>query len=740
MSRVSLITRREFLKGAGALVVSFTLPVEARAQTAARSRGFAGPFSPKQLDSWLVVHQDGSITVMAGKVELGTGVSTALRQIVAEELDYPFERIRWIQGDTAQSVDQLPTFGSQTIKRGGSQMRQAAAEAKATLLALASERFGVPVEQLTAAAGIINVQADPAKKVTYGDLIGGRRFNREVTGKIKPKSPDSYTIVGKPVPRVEIPSKVTGGYTYMQGLRVPGMLHGRAIRPSTIGAELESVDGSSIRNLPGLVKVLVKGNFVGVVCHREEQAIRAARALKVSWRNADRLPPMSELHETLKKIPSADKQVANSGDVEAALASAAKTIRASYYWPFQMHASIGPSCGLADVRDGQATIWSGTQGPHQLRPTIAQLLGISADNVHVIFVEASGCYGHNGADDASGDAALLSQAVGKPVRVQWMRHDEHGWEPRGPAMAMQARGGLDQQGNIIAWDYQVWTPTHSNRPNGGAASLLPGQLAGMAATGFGRSGGDRNAVHSYVIKNDRVVVHWLDSSPLRSSALRGLGATANSLANESFMDELAAAAGADPLEFRMRHLSDPRAKAVLEAVAKRSGWESRSGARKAQAQARVKVGRGLAFIQYELTDAYVATVAEVEVNAENGEVRAKRVVVAHDCGLIVNPAGLRNQIEGNVLQALSRTLKEEVKFDRSRVTSLDWSSYPILTFPEIPDVEIELIDRPDRPPVGAGEPTTCTVPAAVANAIFDATGVRFRTVPFSPDRMKTELS
>ena len=734
------ITRRQFLKATGALVVAFGLPVELRAQSAPASRTSGGPLAPNQLDSWLTVRQDGMVTVMTGKVELGTGVSTALRQIVAEELDYPFEKINWIQGDTANTVDQAPTFGSQTIKRGGGQLRQAAAEAKATLLSLASVRLGVPIEQLTVTQGVISDQGDAKKKVSYADLIGGQHFNRDVTGKLKPKSTSAYNIVGKPVPRVDVPFKVTGTHIYMQDLRLPGMLHGRPIRPSTFGAKLVGVDESSVKDLPGLVKLVVKGNFVGVVCEREEQAIRAARDLKVTWEGSHPLPSMSELYATLRKIPSNDREAAKTGDVESALAGAAKTLNATYQWPFQLHASIGPSCGLAHVRDGEATIWSGTQGAHQLRPTIAQLLGISPANVRVVFVEASGCYGHNGADDAAADAALLSQAIGKPVRVQWMRHDEHGWEPLGPAMVIDVRGGLDAQGNVVAWDYQVWTPTHSSRPNASAGSLLAGSLAEMPAGKPNQSGADRNANHTYNFQNNRVIVHWLNSSPIRASALRGLGSPQNTFANESFMDELAAGSGVDPLEFRLRHLSDPRAKAVLEAAAKRAGWTNRPSPQKANQGARATSGRGVAFVQYDRTEAYVAAVAEVEVNQADGQVRVKRVVVAHDCGLIINPDGLRNQIEGNVIQATSRSLKEEVKFDSSMVTSLDWTSYPILRFPEIPEVAVELINRPDQPAVGAGEATTSAIPAAIANAIFDATGARLRTIPFTPDRVKAAFS
>jgi nicotinate dehydrogenase subunit B len=730
------ITRRQFLKTTGALVVAFGLRADVQAQTAPALRMSGGPLPPNQLDSWLIIHKDGMVTVMTGKVELGTGVSTSLRQIVADELDYPFEKIRWIQGDTANTVDQAPTFGSQTIKRGGGQLRQAAAEAKATLVSLAANRLGIPVEALTTTQGVISANGNEKKKVTYVDLLGGLSFNREVTGKVKPKSPSDYKWVGKSVPRVDIPTKASGEHIYLQNFRLPGILHGRVIRPASVGAKLTRIDEDSIKDIPGLVKTVAKGNFVGVVCEREEQAIRAARELKVAWQQAQALPAMSELADVLRKIPSDDRSPANTGDVDAAFGGAGKTLKATYQWPYQLHASMGPSCAVADVRTTEATIWSATQGAHQLRPTIAQLLGLSSANVRVIYVEAAGCYGHNAADDAAADAALLSQAVGKPVRVQWMRADEHSWAPVGPAMVMELRGGLDRQGSVVAWDFHGWTPTHSGRPNGSAGSLLAGSLTGMSSGKPNMSGAERNANHTYNFKNNRVTVHWLRSSPLRASALRGLGSPQNSFANESFMDELAAAAGADPVEFRLRHLNDARARAVLEAVAKRANWPKLLSTQSGN----TKSGRGVAFVQYDRTEAYVAAVADVDVNPADGEVRVKRVTVAHDCGLIINPDGLRNQIEGNVIQATSRTLKEEVKFDRSVVTSLDWTLYPILRFPEIPEVVIELINRPDQPAVGAGEATTSPIAPAIANAIFHATGVRLRMIPFTPEKVKAALT
>jgi CO/xanthine dehydrogenase Mo-binding subunit len=426
----SEITRRQFLKATGALVVAFGLPVTVQAQSAPAPHTSGGPLPPGQIDSWLIIGKDGRVTVMTGKVELGTGVSTSLRQIVAEELDYPFEKINWIQGDTANTVDQAPTFGSQTIKRGGSQLRQAAAEAKAVLLSLAAERLGMPIEQLAVSQGVISVQGDAKRTVSYVDLLGGQQFNREVTGKLKPKSTSTYNSVGKPVPRVDVPFKVTGTHVYMQDLRIPGMLHGRPIRPSTFGAKLVGVDESSVKDFPGLVKVVVKGNFVGVVCEREEQAIRVARDLKVTWDGPQTLPPMSELYATLRKIASNGRESAKTGDVEGALAGAAKTFNATYQWPFQLHASIGPSCGLpTSGTESNDLVWDSRSA--STSPDHRAALQNLCRQYSVVFVEASGCYGHNGADDAAADAALLAQAVGKPVRVQWMRHDEHGWEPLG---------------------------------------------------------------------------------------------------------------------------------------------------------------------------------------------------------------------------------------------------------------------------------------------------------------------
>ena len=546
-----------------------------------------------------------------------------------------------------------------------------------------------------------------------------------------------YRVVGKPVPRAELPAKMTGRHVYVHDVRVDGMVHGRVVRPASIGATLISVDDSALRDIPG-ARAVRKGNFLGVVADREEDAVRAAKAIKPAWSEAATLPAVDALYETLIKTPATDRSVVDAGDVPAAIAGAAKTVKAQYRWPLQMHASIGASCGVADVKRDSATIWSSTQGAHTLKGAMAQLINIPSENVHVIWTEGSGCYGHNGSDDAAADAAMLSQAVGKPVRVQWSRADEHAWEPKGVAMVMDVAGGVDANGRIVGWDYTVWTPTHSSRPNaqagGGAASFIAGQLAGATPAARGSLGGERNARHTYVIPNTRVVAHLLQSSPMRVSSFRGLGSPQNSFANESFMDELAIAASADPVEFRLRHLTDPRAIAVVQAVARLGGWGTGDGARgnrgaKSSANG-ISRGRGVGYVQYDGTEAYVAAIVDVDVDVAQHSVRVTRVCVAHDCGLIVNPDGLRNQIEGNVIQAISRTLKESVKFDRSRVTGVDWRGYPILTFAEVPDsIDIELIDHPELPSVGAGEAATSPIPGAIANAIFDATGKRLREVP-----------
>ena len=727
------ISRREFLQSAGALVVSFSLPWEAFGQ--------APPVNPKyeELDAWLAVGADGKVTAYCGKVELGTGIQTAFGQLVADELDVPFERVTVLMGDTDLCPDQGPTVGSLSLYRGGPQVRQAAAEARQTLLAMAATRMGTPVERLSVKGGVVS-SAD-GKSVTFAELIGNRKFSQKLARKVQPKSADKHAVIGQSIPRVELPGKVFGSHVYVQNLRFPGMLHGRVVRPATPDAMMASVDESSVRNLPGNVRVLQKGGFVGVVADREEQAIRAARELKVTWKPGPALPSMKSLPEAVRAKAAEDKSIVGIGNVDAAFGSAKASLSAEYFVPHQMHASIGPSCVVADVRADGGTIWSPTQSSFLTRNSVAAMLGMAPDKLRIIWTEGSGCYGQNGADDCTADAALMSQLAGRPVRLQWMRHDEHGNEPKGVAMAMTVKGGLDEKGDIVAWDYQVWSPPHSSRPGGdGGGNTLAGEQLGKPGRIF-PVGADRNAKCTYVFPNNRTTLHQSKGSPsLRVSALRGLGSPQNTFANESFIDEMAALAKADPIAFRIKHLKDERAIAVLQEVAKLSKWDARPSPQRTGGVGSL-AGRGVGYCQYDNYSTYVAVVVRVTIDRASGKVRVPYVAVAHDCGLIVNPDGVKNQIEGNVVQAISRALLEEVQFDFAGVTSLDWAGYPILRFSDVPaEIAISLINRPDQIMVGAGEGATSPVAAAIANAIFDATGKRLRTVPFNPGRVKAALA
>jgi CO/xanthine dehydrogenase Mo-binding subunit len=673
-----------------------------------------------QVDDWLAIDRDGTVTVFSGKIDSGTGVQTALAQIVAEELDVPIERVQMVMGDTARTPDEGITAGSTTIRLGGFALRHASAEARRALLEMASHRLDAALDELVVRDGVISVSHPPAQTITFAELMGGKRFNRAITLQAPLKRPEEYRIVGQPVPRLDLPRKFVGAPSFVHDVRVPGMLHARVVRPPSSGAELVSIDETSVQD----ARVVRLGNFIGVVAEREEQAMRATQQLKVEWRETVRWPEMEELHAFIRRQPTSDDTVREEGKVESALRKATARVKASYHQPFQAHASIGPSCAVADVQADRAVIWCSTRGVYPLRGELANLLRMRPEEIQVIYAEGAGSYGHNGSDDVAADAAVLSHAVGMPVRVQWSREQEFAWEPFAPAMEMEVHGGLDKQGNVIALAYDVWTPPHI-----AGAQLLAGQLISgqppKPPEWFG--GGDRNAPTNYNIPNQRVKVHWLSGLPLRTSSMRSLGGAANTFANESFMDELAAAAKIDPLEFRLRHLVDPRAIEVVKNAAEHAGWGTPLPSGE---------GRGIAFAQYENEAAYVATVAQVRVDTTSGEVHVKRIVVAHDCGLIINPDGLRNQIEGNVIQSTSRALKEQVTWDDSHITSLDWESYPILKFSEVPDMEIVLINHPDQPAVGAGEPATVTTAAALANAIFAASGARVRQIPFTPKRVK----
>ncbi len=738
---MSGVSRRWFMQGcSAALVVGFSLgrPLLSMAAEALDINAADKPIDGDQVDSWLVVRDDGQVVVYSGKVELGTGVETALRQITAEELCVAFAATSLVQGDTRLTPNQGVTAGSKTIQVGAQQLRRAAATAREALLERGAATLGVTLGELEAQDGRVQVMASPQRSVGYAELIGGKAFDAAVDDSAPLLEPARYRLVGTSVPRVDIPPKLFGEFSFVQDIRLPGMLHGRVVRPpiagvSALAAEIESMDDSA---LPEGAQVVRRGAFLGVVAPTEWAAVQAAQALKVVWKHDVRLPEMERLHDHLESLAARTRRVVDRGELHPQFEAADQVLEAQYEWPYQSHDSIGPSCAVADVRAEEITLWSGTQGPHQLREALAALVGRPKDSVRVIYTEASGCYGHNGADDVAGDAVLLSMAVGRPVRVQWSRADEHGWNPKGPAMRMRLRAALNEAGEVRAWSFRNWTPTHSTRPgpDAGDRALLAGMLIhGMPD--FDRTvGGDRNAPVDYRFEHCRVEINWLKvaDTPLRPSALRALGAVPNCFANECFFDELAHAAGRDPLTMRLDYLNDERARAVLEAAADKARWpRGRTGA--ARWSSGAVSGRGIAYARYENENAYVAVIADVEVS-ERG-VRVTRVTVGHDCGLIINPDGVRNQIEGNVLQATSRALKEEVRFGREGVTSLEWGAYPLITFAEIPQVDIVLIDRPDKPSLGAGEATTAPVPAAIGNAIFDATGLRLRQVPFTRQRM-----
>jgi nicotinate dehydrogenase subunit B len=756
------ISRRQFAKGTGLLVVGFNLfGSRILSEAAAQSPPLSG-VEPEvtSLDSWLGVAQDGSVTVFTSKVDLGTGVLTALSQVVAEELDVSFDQIHMKTGDTENTIDQSQTSGSRTLHKAGPQLRQAAAAGRRVLLNLASARFGVPVEKLRVSDGIVTVIGSTAKKVSYGDLIGGRRFDVKITAsgtganlKVAPEIPakdsKNYKIVGTSVPRVDLPAKLTGEFTYSIDVSVPGMLHGRVVRPPVADSKPLTVDENSIADIPGIVRVVREGGFLGVVATTEWSAIQAAGTLKVTWSALQATLPANreELFAYLKNAKSYDDQVvANHGNLETAFAAANKTFEATYRWPFQMHGMLGPSCAVADVREEQATIWTGTQGPFRTRKEVAKLLRRPEKSVRIVYVEEAGCYGRLCADDVAEDAAVLSRAVGKPVRVQWTRADEHGWEPKGPPQLMIARAGVDAAGNITAWEFAdrsiPWTaapdmPNLASRQTG----MMP-QGPGSTGTGSGVVPGVSSGGDMYSIKNQKItapVVPWVQNlmTPLRTNNLRAPGSAGRCFGSETFMDEIASQLGVDPVQFRLRHFgNDKRKVEALLAATKKAGWKQRPSPAPVSGGS-IAVGRGVAVSNRE--DTVVAAVAEVEVDKSDGKVKVRRVVVAHDCGLIANPNGVENQIDGNVIQGVSRTLLEEVQFDARGVQSLDWIGYPVIRYEDIPEVEIVLINRPELDFLGAGEASLVPIPAAIGNAIFDATGARVRDIPMSPERVLAAL-
>lgn len=763
MRDAAQLGRRGFLQTSSGLLIAFSLFGSTGTATAATDTapGSVMPPPAGRLFAWLAVHPNNRVTLFTGKVETGTGVQTALAQIAAEELDFPVERLDVVMGTTSETVDQGPTYGSRTVRYAGPQIRHAAAAGRGALLDLAAAHFGVSANQLVAKGGTISLIDAPQRAVTYGKLVDGKRLDIEigasgerfgmvVAPKAHLKDPSAYTVVGKSVPRKDIPAKMTGQFTYIQDVRVPGMLHGRVVRPYGVGASLRSVDETGLKAIPGFVQIVRRDNFLGVVAETEWAAIEAAAKLgstlspsgadagQAKWSNWDGLPPMEQIWDVVRRTAAGSNySVASQGSVDIALASltGGRTLKATYKTPFQMHGSIGPSCAIADVKSDRATFWSGTQMPHQTRRDVAKILGIPLQNVDLIWFEAAGGYGRNGLDHAVADAGVMSQAVGRPVRVQWMRWDEHGWEPKGPPIVQDLLGALDSSGRVVAWRHHMWIPTTSDTHL--IAAALIGQPDRTGVTGLGRP----NVTYLYNFPNADVACHGLGRVGLLTAWLRSPAQFETTFAMESFIDELASAAGQDPLDFRLAHVTDPRGIDVLRAAAEAYGWVSRpETGKKPGGGGKPVQGRGIAWVNRD--DARVATIADVTIDPASGQIKVGRVVVAHDCGLVVNPDGLRNQVEGNVIQSLSRTLHEEVTFDRAHVTSRDWTGYPILRFSEIPErIDVVLVNnRPEYPAYGAGEPATCPTAAAISNAVFDAAGVRLRQTPFRPERVKATMT
>ncbi|HXL48087.1 MAG TPA: molybdopterin cofactor-binding domain-containing protein [Xanthobacteraceae bacterium] len=729
------VNRREFAAGFGAIVIAFSLdPKLARGQ----ERLPGSLENNRRLDAWIRINADGSATIFTGKVELGQGILTALAQIAAEELDLPLSRIEMISGDTGRTPNEGHTDGSRSIENSGTALRIAAAEVRAILIDLAAKRLGATADQLTLAEGIVT--APGGRKLGYGELAAAVDLRREATAKVEPKTASKYKIVGKSVQRLDIPAKVSGGATYVHDIRLPGMLHGRVVRPPRYGAKLETINEAAVRTMPGVVAVVRDGSFVGVIAGREEQAIKARAALSGDsrWSGGTELPDTGKVYEQLLSLRTVDTVASEKR--ASARPSGARVVEATYRKPYLAHASMGPSCALAEFRDGSLTIWSHTQGVFPLRQDLARSLQIDPAQIRCIFAEGAGCYGRNGHDDVALDAALLARAVpGRPVRVQWMRDDEFAWEPYGSAMVMKAQGAV-ADGRIVDWSYELWSGPHGVRPGApdGSNLFASWSLAQPQKRPLARNiplpagGSDRNAIPGYELPNHKIINHFIPEMPVWVSSLRTLGAYANVFAVESFMDELASAAGADPVSFRLAHLSDPRARAVIEAVAKKVGWKNSKTSDGVR-------GRGIGFARYKNLASYVAVVAEVEVDRDSGKIHVPRATAAVDAGLIVNPDGLTNQIEGGIIQSVSWTLKEEVRFDQGGVLARDWQSYPILTMPEAPIVDVELINRPNERSLGAGEASLGPAAAAVVNAVAKATGRRIRDLPLTPARVKASL-
>lgn len=745
------LTRRGVLLGTGSLVLAFSMR-SAFGQTTTSPGNEAQNFQAVEevapelpgslktnpnLESWIRIDAEGRATVFTGKAELGQGIKTALLQIAAEELEMPFESLSLIGPDTSESPDEGFTAGSHSIQDSGTAIRHVAAQIREILVAEAARRWSLPAEDLVAEAGAVSAQ--DGRRVGYGDLVSGELIRGRARPDARLKPTSDFREMGRPRARIDIPGKVTGGAAFVQDMRPDGMVHGRVVRPPSPRARLVSVDAAPVEAMPGVLAVVRNGSFLGLLAEKEWQAIKAMWTLStlVRWEEREDLPDAAALADHLLSRPIEDGQVAESGQLGT---PGLAVVEARFTRPYQLHASIGPSCAVAVLADGVTTVWTHTQGVYPDREAIAGMLGVEETAVRCVHVEGSGCYGHNGADDAAADAALLAQALpGRPVRLQWMREQEHAWEPFSPGMVTRIRAGTDAAGTVVDWTHEVWSNTHNSRP-GGAGALLPAQhLAQPFAPTIPKvritpeGNGDRNSNPLYAFPNRDVVWHFIEEMPLRVSALRGLGAYMNVFSIENMMDDLAAKAGADPVEYRLRHMQDERARDVIERAAAMFGWQ----AGKAPP---ANHGYGFAFARYKNLAAYCAVAMEVMVEPDTGRVRMVRASTAVDAGEVVNPDGVANQVQGGIVQSASWTLYEAVTFDRTRVTSVDWSTYPILRFDALPEtIDVEIVPRPGTPFLGAGECSQGPGGSALANAVAHAIGKRLYDLPLTRERIREAI-
>jgi CO/xanthine dehydrogenase Mo-binding subunit len=740
------LSRRTMLQGTGALVIAFSMGGATEVVAQAATAGAGARPHPTDLDSWLSIGRDGKVTLFFGKIDGGQGTDLAMGQIVAEELDVPMSSINIVQGDSLLTVNQGGASGSTGVRFAGAAFRQAGAEARRVLLMRASERLGVATDRLTVSDGVVSVTGDPAKKISYAEILNGQGFQSKIgwndeygnplalTSPAKPKTHDQYKIVGTPQKRMDVAGKVFGTSPWVGDIRVDGMVHGRMIRPPVAGASVASVDESSIAHIPG-AQVVRKGDFIGVVAPKEWNAIKAAQALRVTWSDVrEPFVEMRDLYNHIRNATPTNRGGNDRGEVDAAFARAARVITAEYEFPFQSHASMGPGVAVADVKPEGVKVWTGTQKPHFAANGVAGCLGIPAEKVHAVWIAGAGCYGRNDAGDVTMDAAVMSQLVGKPVRVQYMRHEGTGWDPKAPASIHRARAAIDADGNLIAFDFysKGFSRLETNSSENRAGDTLAGMLMGQQGA---RQQAFNNPENAYTFANRRLSWETIapmlpGASPLRTSHLRDPLGPQIHFASESFVDEIAFAVRADPVEFRIKHVSQERDIAAIKAAAERAGWKyGPHGTRRAR-RGDIVTGQGVAYARRN--GSIVALVADVEVNTRTGAIRVPKITCAHDCGLIINPETLKLTLEASIVQGLSRAIHEEVRFDRKNVTSVDWLTYPIVEIEEVPQVELVLINHPELESTGAGESAMRPLVGAVANAVFEATGKRLRRAPVNP--------